>query len=58
MAWRGKSASQRRDTSLTARMDCSASTGGAHAVEEWVDIDSMLAFTRIIDRMAYEFCAS
>lgn len=34
------------------------SGGGAHAVEEWVDLDSLLAFTRILGRMAYEFCGA
>jgi acetylornithine deacetylase len=31
---------------------------GAHGVEEWVDLDSLEAFTHILARTAYRFCAS
>lgn len=29
---------------------------GAHALEEWADLDSLEAFTRILGRIAYDFC--
>ncbi|CAN5547988.1 hypothetical protein BH23CHL2_BH23CHL2_22320 [soil metagenome] len=29
---------------------------GAHGAEEWVDIDSLEAFSRILARTAYQFC--
>jgi acetylornithine deacetylase len=32
--------------------------GGAHAVEEWLDLDSLEAFTHILARTAYRFCGS
>lgn len=30
--------------------------GGAHAVEEWLDLDSLETFTHILARTAYRFC--
>lgn len=31
--------------------------GGAHATEEWIDLDSLATFARILARTAYDFCS-
>ncbi len=31
---------------------------GAHGIEEWVDLDSLESFTRILARTAYDFCGA
>lgn len=32
--------------------------GGAHAVEEWIDLTSLETFTQILARTAYQFCVA
>jgi acetylornithine deacetylase len=31
---------------------------GAHATEEWIDLDSLVAFTRVLARVVNDFCGA